>query len=265
MNLICRGISLFVAVGVGLTVCPQLIKERETVSFILPSLLLLVPFFFRGCWPRSDDGWGRWVVQALAIACVFLGFLIWLPIGAWIGTPLVLPHSGEQADAIVVLASGIRPDGRPGYSGYQRVIHGVELFKAGRAPYLVLSTGDLPGRVTGREDAWVASFVSLVGLASGTYEIISDMVDTRGEARTCAGRLLPGGKKRILLVTNGGHILRGARVFEKNGFEVLPAPVQRAEEISSSQQGNLGLYHAIVHEWIGLVVYRLRGDIDRIF
>jgi len=139
------------------------------------------------------------------------------------------------------------------------------LYKAGRAPLLVLSTGDLPDRTNGREDAWVASFAVLVGLASGSYEVISNMVDTRGEAKTCAQRLLPRGKKNILLVTNGAHILRGTRVFEKQGFRVLPAPVQSPDQLSSSQQGNLGLYDAVIHEWIGLAVYRLRGDIDATF
>ena len=85
------------------------------------------------------------------------------------------------------------------------------------------------------------------------------------------------GVNRIMLVTSASHMPRAVAVFEKQGFEVIPAPTDFyvTETVDRGGDGrpdwsNL-LYHSIpqaeylevtsraLKEYIGLVVYRARG------
>ncbi|HOT27147.1 MAG TPA: ElyC/SanA/YdcF family protein [Candidatus Ozemobacteraceae bacterium] len=203
-------------------------------------------------------------LQSLAAVGTLMVLLTYLPIAGYLCRPLLLPHADGNADAILVLASGVSKQGEYTYAGLQRVLHGVELLRAGRAPLLVFSTGDpLPNRPI-PEAAWVASFAAFLDLPRGSYEILSGgITTTRTESRKIAQALLPRGIRRLLLVTNGPHISRAAAVFEAAGFEVLPAPVQSEKTIDNACESDFNLFSYAMHEWIGTIVYRLRGDFSR--
>ena len=67
--------------------------------------------------------------------------------------------------------------------------------------------------------------------------------------------------KNILLVTSGAHIKRSEMVFKKAGFRVLPAPVHNSESVYYANDNYLTNLNAAIHEWVGLIYYRLRGRI----
>ena len=203
-------------------------------------------------------------LQSLAAIGTVMLLLTYLPIAGHLCKPLLLPHSEENADAILVLASGVSKQGEYTYAGLQRVLHGAELLRAGRAPLLVFSTGDpLPHRPF-PESAWVASFAHFLNLPGGSYEILTGgITTTRTESRKVAQVLLPRGIRRLLLVTNGPHISRAAAVFSAAGFEVLPAPVQSEKTIDNACESYFTLFSYAMHEWIGSALYRLRGDFSR--
>jgi uncharacterized SAM-binding protein YcdF (DUF218 family) len=200
------------------------------------------------------------LLHGYVLLALFLLAISSLPIGAWLSRPLLLPHSKANADAVVMLACGFMSAGAPDFGGYQRFVHAARLFREKRAPVLVLSTSEI-AKNGHRQKYWVASLSWLCHLHEPGVEVLDRGRDTRSEARIIAEHLLPRGLKRILLVTNGPHILRSVRAFEKAGFEVLPAPVQTAATIREADDG-LGLFHFAVHEWLGLLLYWLRGDID---
>ncbi|MBF0500651.1 MAG: YdcF family protein [Candidatus Riflebacteria bacterium] len=256
-----RRLLFVVMIFAVIVVFPQIFRSPDSVWYDLICVAALLIFAVPGTWPRRDEGIGRWAVQGIAVLGCLLLLLDLKPVGSWIGRPLMLPHSRENADAIIVLASGVSMGGAPGFAGYQRFFHGYTLLKEGRAPRLYCSTGNSRTTDGFTEKQWVASFATLLSLTGPTFEIITDMVDTRGEAATFAHLLIPRGISRILLVTNGGHILRATRVFEKNGFVVLPAPVQTSDTLEAANEGNLYQFIAMVHEWLGLVQYWARGDI----
>jgi uncharacterized SAM-binding protein YcdF (DUF218 family) len=83
------------------------------------------------------------------------------------------------------------------------------------------------------------------------------------------------GIRRILLVTSAMHMPRSLQIFRRQGIEAIPAPTdfllaqQEIEEQNTSLQGILlslipdterleKTTHAL-KEYIGMVVYRLRG------
>jgi uncharacterized SAM-binding protein YcdF (DUF218 family) len=88
-------------------------------------------------------------------------------------------------------------------------------------------------------------------------------VNTYENAVSSAAILHPLGITRIYLVTNGWHMRRGIAAFEAAGFEVIPAPTaihSRARPTLTSLIPNAGSLSAsaiAVHEWLGLIWYRL--------
>ena len=148
---------------------------------------------------------------------ILLAFLLLLlsvfPSEGILSYNLMLPHSTENADAILVLASGSTPTGEPGYAGYQRVSHGIELLKSGRAPKLIISTGW--SKVYGfNEYAWVASFTQLCNVDKSKLDIWKDESITTTYKESQYMKANYPNIKNILLVTSGGHIKRSARVFQ---------------------------------------------------
>jgi len=88
--------------------------------------------------------------------------------------------------------------------------------------------------------------------------------NTAQNAQFSASLLRREGIKRILLVTDALHMPRSQAVFAQTGLQVVPAPTNF--EISGSLSlvdfvpngGALALSHYALHEWIGLLWYRLR-------
>ncbi len=184
------------------------------------------------------------------------------PLGGYLAEPLIMPHSNENAEAVVVLASGAMQNGEPGYSGFQRVTHGVKLLQAGRAPKLFISTGF--SRFDGfAEAAWVASFTSAFKTDPASISILvsKEIVTTATEAEYIFKLLKEAGISRILLVTSNAHIYRSVLTFARKGFEVLPAPTHTADGVYYASEHYLTALNAAIHEWIGLVYYALLGRI----
>lgn len=184
------------------------------------------------------------------------------PLGGYLAQPLVVEHSGEKAEAILVLASGATETGDPQLSGLQRVTHGIKLLKQGQAPHLYLSTG-FSHRTGYAEAGWVASYTDLIGLdpASFTIFVSPEITTTFTEAAYARKTLQAKGINTILLVTSGAHIYRSCLTFRKAGFNVLPAPAHNLNNVFYSSENYLTSMRAVLHEWLGLIYYRLRGRI----
>jgi uncharacterized SAM-binding protein YcdF (DUF218 family) len=139
-----------------------------------------------------------------------------------------------EADVIVVLSSTrIRAPGESGVMEWQdpdRVLGGVALFQAGKAPFLFFPNGKMPWV---SEDAAVGplsiQFAQQMGVPRASMATTEKVVNTAQEARAIAELL----KKRkevdsppkVLLVTSAYHMRRSTLLFEKEGLEVIPFPV----------------------------------------
>lgn len=145
--------------------------------------------------------------------------------------PLVPVAASPQAEAIVVLGGFTKPPIPPRLTtevdeGFDRLLHGMRLWRAGKAPLLVLSGGNIP-YLTGTAMTEAASLCSL----AVEYGVPPEAILLEGESRNTyenalfTGRLLrERGLSRILLVTSASHMPRSAAVFRRQGLEVLPAP-----------------------------------------
>jgi len=75
------------------------------------------------------------------------------------------------------------------------------------------------------------------------------------------------GLNRVFLVTSAVHLPRATAVFEKQGVEVIPVPAgyMASHKLSWLDflpgQGSLTANLAAIHEWLGIIWYRLTGRI----
>lgn len=139
--------------------------------------------------------------------------------------PAVLP----TADAIVVLGGGLNPPHRrnpvPDLGrAADRYWHAFRLWRAGRAPEILISGGALPWTDAAASEA-EAALVLLVdfGLPAKRVLLEPGSLNTRQNAELSATILRGRGGNRILLVTSALHMRRALSQFERTGLEVIPA------------------------------------------
>ena len=185
--------------------------------------------------------------------------LICFPIGGYMTVPLIVPHSDESADAVLVLASGATYAGEPCLSTYQRVIHGAKLLKSGQAKHLFISTGF--SEINGFKEYYaVASLTQMLDIPKDKITIFKseEIITTATEALYAKKQFDARGINKILLTTSNAHIYRSCRTFEKLGLKVLPAPCHTKTSTVYADH-NLDMFRAAMHEWIGLCWYYIRG------
>ena len=183
--------------------------------------------------------------------------------------PLASPD-GTGAQAIVVLGSG-RVRDAPEYEG-RDIPDPVGLVRLRYAARLQHQTG-LPVLVTGgnpRHDQGRASEAE--GMARALADEFATPVrwkegrsaNTWENALYSAELLRPAGVTRILLVTDAMHMPRARRAFAATGLEVVAAPTMFLGRRSGPMFGLLPGAESLrrsryaLHEWVGLLWYRLR-------
>lgn len=169
---------------------------------------------------------------------------------------LALPPRIEPAGAIVVLGSSIFPDGTLSSTALRRTVHALRLYRRGLAPVLLFSgppgSGGQPSEPAARAD--LARELGIDGSAMLTVTAQT----TREEARKAGAELRRRGVGRILLVSESQHLRRAGPLFEREGFEVLPAPSD-LRIASVDPEGRLDLAREILKELAARLLYRLQG------
>ncbi len=135
----------------------------------------------------------------------------------------------DSADAIVVL-SGMLEINEVGDSTYvewgdpDRYFGGIALFKAGKAQKLVFTGGKMPWDKTKKTEGKVLKEYAISnGIPSEKTLVTIDVENTADEA--VAVKELIGPNKKIILGTSAYHMYRAKKIFERQGFIVIPYKV----------------------------------------
>ena len=185
-----------------------------------------------------------------------------------------VPVAGSpRADAIVVLGGALAPAIPPRVEtelvdASDRVLHAARLFRAGKAPLVVPSGGELPWSAAPEPEA--AAMTSLLVEWGVPRDAILDEPQgrtTRENAVETERLLLSRGIRKVLLVTSALHMPRAVATFAKTRLTVIPSAcdveVVRGEETSPFRwlpgPAALAETHAAIWERVGLLWYRLRG------
>lgn len=203
---------------------------------------------------------------AWLIVCATPAFTAWLAWGFEHRYPPRDAMSYPKVDAIVVIG-GDNPlgeqrdwDDEEGPMATTRVGFGYLLYKAGRAPIVLLSAG-----AGGAQR--MATMLEQQGVSQSALRIETRSSNTYENAAYSSPMLADENLHRILLVTSPMHMPRAAASFRKQGLEVIPAPTRNSLPVNPSpaahkwwpQRSVLWVSHHILHEYIGLWVYQLTG------
>ena len=228
--------------------------------------------------------WRRWLTTIVLI-------LLWLGGNRWVSYGLARslewrhlpPETTPQADVIVILGGGTesadppRPMTEVNGAG-DRVLYAAKLYQQGAAPNILVSGGNLEFSTargfTPAEE--MADLLALIGVPPEAVWLQSDSQNTYEDARYSSQMLVAQGIEEIILVTSALHMPRSLALFEKQGVDVIPAPVDftiteqnwenafqpGAEEFLIyllPNASSLGLTTNVLKEYIGMLVYSLRG------
>jgi len=185
------------------------------------------------------------------------------------------PLSVEQtpdADVIVVLGGGLglpipprlHPDLGP---SADRLLHGFRLYRAGKAPRILLTGGNVfpePGLES--ESVYARELLETWGVPASAVELETESRNTIENARYSARILKKRGWDDVLLVTSATHMHRALLAFRSAGIDAVPAPTDFIA-VDSHRPEILGLVpnagalsgttHAL-HEYLGRLYYRIR-------
>lgn len=169
-----------------------------------------------------------------------------------------------KADAIVVFGGDGMPNAHanwqeePDVISRNRLGFAYQLYAAGRAPIMVLSANE-GGAIK------MARILESKGLRPGSLRVESQ-ADTTYENALYSSQILKREKLgRVLLVTSPYHMQRSLAVLRRRGVDAIPAPtmprVETANGDDSWMPHHFALWrsHMYLHEYFGLLAYRLRG------
>lgn len=226
---------------------------NKIVGWILSPLGLLfvglgIAWVLRISGKRMNRNWPTFVANWMVGLALFLFWAMCCDVTTrLIGAPLERawgiegqPHGDinglTEADAIVVLGGGMGAHPRCGapemFGAADRVWHGARLFKTGKAKLVTLSGSHV--------EASTVPLIKDLGVPRDALMYFPDARNTEEEARLIHHELTQrtsGTQPTILLVTSAWHMNRALMMFQRVGFNVIPAPTDF--EMSYASEGPL--------------------------
>jgi len=217
--------------------------------------------------------------------------LLWLAGNRWISYSLARslewrylpPDSAPHADVIVLLGGGTESSDPPRpmtevNSAGDRVLYAAKLYQDGAAPAILVSGGNLDfsdarGSSPSEE---MTTLLTLTGVPEEDIWQQKESQNTYEDALYSSEILREKGIKEIILVTSAMHMPRAKALFEHQGMTVISAPVDftiteqnwknafkpgidEAVIYLLPNASSLGLTTNVLKEYLGLLVYGLRG------
>lgn len=186
----------------------------------------------------------------------------------------------KSADAIIVLAGGAQkqtpehPFAELGGTSWRRLWRGIELFKLadGKVPLFYSGGSGNPFDPIAQEAELAKQYGLTIGIPGDMFWIESESRDTYESSLAVKNlldkRFADNKTHKIILVTSARHMPRSLKTMNKVGITAIPQPADFSAEsfkitplsffpsaapFSSSVQS--------IHEWVGLLGYKLRKRI----
>ena len=233
--------------------------------------------------------WSRWQRLGLwlvsLITASLLGLAI-LPLGQWFLSPLnnqfaPFKLSGGDIDGIILLSGGVvdlktsRLIGHavPGEAS-DRLVEFMALAEAYPGAKLLICGGNVePGDELGdkrqTEAILIAEYLISRGLSASRILVEDSSRDTFENAILGHQLAQPGTDERWLLVTSAWHMPRALASFQAQDWPVVAAPsgagIEMGFQLRFNLHAGLKAVKFAMHEYMGLLAYRLNGRITTIW
>lgn len=219
----------------------------------------------------------KWARALLVISSAAVAAIAILPVSALLYAPLEarfeMPDLPANIDGIVVLGGAVNPLitaewGQPSLSsGAERMTEAVGLAKRYPAAKLLFTGG--PWRKRGLSEADVAQlFFAQQGIEDSRLILESKASSTYENAVFTRELVEPVADETWILVTSAYHMPRSVGTFRKQGWRILPYPVdfkttEMAWMMWPPDVGRaLAAFDFILREWVSIIWYRLAGRSD---
>jgi uncharacterized SAM-binding protein YcdF (DUF218 family) len=177
------------------------------------------------------------------------------------------------ADAILLLGGGIRPALAPRQfpevsEAGDRVLHAARLYRAGKAPVVVVSGGRMPWQTRAPAEAeGMTALLLELGVPGDAIVREDESTNTRENCLHAKQLLDARGAHDVLLVTSALHMRRALATCRTAGLAVRAAPADFLAADTGPRTGldlapdpeALVLTHYALRERLGFWVYRRRG------
>jgi uncharacterized SAM-binding protein YcdF (DUF218 family) len=233
---------------------------------VLLILIVLAVVLARLKWRRCSRALlGSALILLLAVGCG--------PVPSWLLARLQSGHATTaaidwgQRNAIVLLGAGtVRVAGsgevEPSLFAYGRIGKAAQLYRAcrqaGRDCRIEVSGGDARG--LGRPEATIyAGDLQRLGVDAADLLLESRSMNTWQNAQFSGPLLQAYGADRVLLVSSGFHLRRGALYFAHFGIHAVPVPADHVDGVRSwlPLSYNFAMADLALHEYAGIVRYHV--------
>lgn len=244
----------------------------KILAFLLRPIIWAVGLLLLSLFARQTPWRKRYIYLALSIFLVFGNRALFNSVVKWWEVP---PSSlNTQYDAAIVLGgylqqAGLLAPAPPEFSERaDRLLHALGLWQEGKVNYIVLSGGagnlwfnEVPEAQT------AAAFAQSLGIPDSVLLLEDQSRNTAENARHTASLLQQHEAiQTTLLITSAWHMRRAQACFGKAGISPTPYPVdfyQSRTPLAPSewllpQSAVLRDWEAILKEWVGFLVYRLK-------
>ena len=207
-------------------------------------------------------GIGRPVRAAAGGALALVLAVLWIPGLSRLALGSVrndaLPRT--PVDAIMVLSAAVTTDGELNVEGADRLLGGLDLYRRGVAPRLLVSRVINPANDR-TSDSGQARLFAVTGLDPEVH-VLDPVGTTRLEAVRAWELAAPKGWRRLVVITSPIHTRRACATFEKVGFAVVcRASPDRTVSLATllSREERLRAFGAWLYETLGWRKYRWLG------
>lgn len=186
------------------------------------------------------------------------------------------PGAYPQTDVIIVLGGALGPPLPPRQNfdlsgATDRILHGVRLYRAGRAGAILLAGGNVfPQPGVEPESYYMAQLMREWGVPAPAILTEDRSRNTYENAIYSREVMAERGFNSALLVTSALHMPRAIAVFRSAGIEITPAPTDY-QIVSTNEPrvlrwlptlGAMGTFTAVFREHLGIIAYRFKGWIS---
>jgi uncharacterized SAM-binding protein YcdF (DUF218 family) len=251
--------------------------------FIYPLGLACLFLLFTMIFNQYKHNRRGWVIAALILLIISGNRYVSMGLARSLEWRDLPPETTPQAEVIVLLGGGTESADPPRpmtevNSAGDRVLYAAKLYQDGAAPIILASGGNLDfstARGTSPAEEMKA-LLTLAGVPEDAIWLQPESENTHDDAVFSAEILDENDITEIILVTSAMHMPRAKALFEAQGLEVIPAPVDftvtekswesafnpRVGEFVISLLPNassLGVTTNVIKEYLGMLIYQLQG------
>lgn len=174
----------------------------------------------------------RWRVLRVVLVVI----VVWIVITGALCALVVIDSATDNpqpADVILVLGSGLNPNNTPGRALTRRSLRGAQLYAEGYAPVVICTGGYTERRARSEADA-CGELLRANGVPAEAILLEEGSRSTEENALNTQAILEANGWSRVLLVSDGYHLLRARWIFDIANMQVVgtgrpDAPLFRGE------------------------------------